>query len=616
MVPTENDNETPAPLARHIAPKSWLPIGLSLAALLMVAAVVFGRMTGPSDLHDQTQPKTVAYTTNIILHPDRWALPYESETWPATKPPLYNWLAVPLVRLTQGRSQFAHKAPSVAAFIVLCVTVWLVGRRLDSWSRPAPPRQQSPEYERSRIQPARGGRRGFPLSKLTSPTASFAVMALASNYAWFKLSYLARPDSLLTTWIILGWVAVNMSIERAANLAGVAGQKRSTVPWSQLSIWVCTALAFLTKGPVAIIIPLYAVVLCCFAAPGELRNLTDSSDPNGPTRSRRSILTWLGRIGRRSAWALRAIGISWGAPVAVAISGAWVWFAWSANSEHFWQSMVWDEVVGRVSGAGSEGTRHGTWDLVRTAGDMPFYFLTRFLPWSLLFVGALIDLFCRPRSDRARGIPVESSEKARLDLWIRGCVALPILVIILFSLSAGKRADYIASAYPPAAILVGWSLTHLGFRIGRRRAWLVVVAGSLTIAGLVAHSHTLEFSARFSLGDSLTQFARRARPLVEAEPYPLDFVGCGRAPIQVLMHRSQTGIDKQSDSSVGLLLQGEGPRWIIMPPSLADELIETLRRLREDDGGVLKLTKVCESEPAQGAPGLPTYQIALYRLGP
>src|SRR5262245_54482471 len=92
-----------------------------------LAALLVGRMLGPSDLWDQTQPRTVSYTTDMRIHGgSHWILPIERGEVPATKPPMYNWLAAPMVRWLGFNNEIAHRFPSIVA-ICLC---WLIVVRL------------------------------------------------------------------------------------------------------------------------------------------------------------------------------------------------------------------------------------------------------------------------------------------------------------------------------------------------------------------------------------------------------------------------------------------------------------------------------------------------------
>ncbi|NOG53269.1 MAG: hypothetical protein HND57_02890 [Planctomycetes bacterium] len=159
--------ESPATLRRVI----------TILAMICVIASITIRITGPSDIHDQTQPKTLSYTTDILTHStdlDHWILPSIQQREPATKPPLYNWLAVPFVAVFGHQSIVAHKAPSLLTWLALIVILYRLGHHID------------------------------PAFRLTGP---LAVIAFVTNYAWFKLGYLARPDGLLTLWLVIGWAA-------------------------------------------------------------------------------------------------------------------------------------------------------------------------------------------------------------------------------------------------------------------------------------------------------------------------------------------------------------------------------------------------------------------------
>jgi 4-amino-4-deoxy-L-arabinose transferase-like glycosyltransferase len=167
-----------------------------LALLWVVAA----RMLGPSDAWHQSQPATIAYTTDIIAN-GNWILPQPQGRDKATKPPLYNWLAVPMVRLMGLASEPAHKAPSLAA---LCLG-WLFVVRLGRW-----------------LNPTGGGALGW-----------LAGMCLVANYSFFKLGYLARPDMLLALWLLLGWCAGTVLLIDA-NCPGGPG---FCLLWASGSVW-------------------------------------------------------------------------------------------------------------------------------------------------------------------------------------------------------------------------------------------------------------------------------------------------------------------------------------------------------------------------------------------
>ena len=143
---------------------------LAVAALLCVLA---GRILGPTDAWDQSQRITIAYTTDMLVN-GRWVVPAERGGKPATKPPLYNWLAAPAVAAAGYSSELAHKLPSVVALVLCFVVVVVLGRRV------------------------------IPGGTNNGAGWLAGVMFLA-NYTIFKIGYLARPDMLLVLWMFVGW---------------------------------------------------------------------------------------------------------------------------------------------------------------------------------------------------------------------------------------------------------------------------------------------------------------------------------------------------------------------------------------------------------------------------
>ncbi|MEE9608696.1 MAG: hypothetical protein V3U03_13225, partial [Myxococcota bacterium] len=101
MNPPKTQSEARPPRYAHAL------VACSIAALVWAVAA---RVSGPSDLWDQTQPRTVSYTTDILVNGgSHWILPMEPGRRPATKPPLYNWMAAPAVKLLGFPSELGHK---------------------------------------------------------------------------------------------------------------------------------------------------------------------------------------------------------------------------------------------------------------------------------------------------------------------------------------------------------------------------------------------------------------------------------------------------------------------------------------------------------------------------
>ena len=105
------DANSPSPdLARPDPPRLRRWVGVVLAGMFVFALAA--RIAGPSDLYDNEQPKTVAYTMDIVVH-GRAIMPYDMKGRAPHKPPLYNWLAVPVVGGLGVYEQWAFALPSV-----------------------------------------------------------------------------------------------------------------------------------------------------------------------------------------------------------------------------------------------------------------------------------------------------------------------------------------------------------------------------------------------------------------------------------------------------------------------------------------------------------------------
>jgi 4-amino-4-deoxy-L-arabinose transferase-like glycosyltransferase len=310
---------------------------LCFILLALTAAVILAaRITGPSDLTTKTQPKTIAYTADMLVN-GRWLLPRHTTGELATKPPLFNWCSVPFVAAFDLWDEWAHKMPSILsglASAALCawMTAWM-------WKR------RSRERDDDALDPSASG---------VDPWALGFVAAAMLLAAWpmFKQIYIARPDMLMSALLTASWALATVILQRAAEGAG----RRRTLALS-LGLWLCVGATALTKGPTAALpaayIPLAALL-----------------------------------IHRRFAL-VHATGWWWGIPLAIAMFAAWLIPVYRIDPEHVRTTLLGSEITDRVSG-GSAG------ELIAGIWKMPLYFLGRFAPWSIAAVLALIHL--RPRA--------------------------------------------------------------------------------------------------------------------------------------------------------------------------------------------------------------------------
>ncbi len=399
----------------NTAPRQPALWPLAVATLVACVAILLLRSTAPSDLWDQTQPRTIAYTVDLLLRGgDAWILAQDADGFPATKPPLYNWLAAPFVALAGRESEFAHRFPSVLAMFATAGLLVLWGERLA----------------------ARGGLgavRGM---------GWLAALAWLAMFPTIKLGYLARPDMLLCLVLFVGWWTATRAIaahgEQSADRPGIA---------NALAFWLMGALAAWTKGPVAV---------CLLAYPPLL-----------------SLLL------HRSLLPLAALRPALFAVPACCLAGLWYALAAWIDIEHFKQTLIYGEVVGRVTGNGPEGGGDGPMAILLGLPVMPMYFIARFAPWSIASLLGFLALFGREAPDRS------APRRWRLSpdhAVLLGALLWTLLLVALFSLSSGKRADYIAPVYAPAALVAAWWLLGDRFSPVRSRPWIAAVVAIVAIA--------------------------------------------------------------------------------------------------------------------------------------
>ncbi|MCP3905388.1 MAG: hypothetical protein GY715_17310 [Planctomycetes bacterium] len=452
----------------------WL-LAASFAALVVATAL---RVAGPSDLWDDAQPRTIGYTTDIVVN-GRWILPVLDGAHPARKPPLYNWLAAPAVRVIGFSSELAHKLPSVLAmWLTWAGLAWCVGRlaRTDDEARAD----------------------AVALAGLTS-------LLFVCNHLVFKLGYLARPDMVLSTLLLVGWWAATSIVVSAPSPRDRA---------RAATFWVCVGAAALAKGPAAGTLVLYALT-----APLLL----------GAPR------------------ALRRFGWWWGIPLSAAMFGVWVWAAWRVDPEHVTRTLWYEEVWGRVTGLGPEGASEGPVALLTGAGDMVIYYLVRFAPWSLVTIPAAVALWRRGRGGSV------------LVSTVRGAAVFVGVTIVAYTFSAGKRGDYVAGAIAPAALVASWWIVSITRRRPGLRG-LVVVVAAIAMAVFTDRQWRETSAPAPGIGDDIIAWTRDARSRIDASgDAPLVACWLWESPLPALLGHS----GPLHDDPVAALAETGVPAWIV-----------------------------------------------------
>ena len=437
---------------------------------LLVMGVIFGsRWFGPSDLYDNDQPKTVAYTVDMVRH-GHWVLPVDMLGRPATKPPMYNWIGAPAVA-ADWHNEFALKLPSTLAAWVMLLATWVVARSVAMLVQ----KQGDIGGEVTNE-----GNVAFGVA-----FAATACIALLANYSVTKLIYTARPDMVLTGFLTVGLVAATAMLWNSKSADEKDAKPRAA--WGvQLVLWLSVAGAALTKGPPALLLVIYVVL-------------------GGKLIAGR----WPG---------VRRTGILWGLPLAMLLFGAWAYGAYLDNAQHFMDSFLGYETTERL-------TRGGPWKIVAELWKMPALFMARFFPWSIFaLMGAWHVVKTKPR--RAWF----SSATGPAMLWV-------LIVIVFFSLSGGKRADYLAPAYPAGAVLAAYWLMVEGPRLWKLRPWQPAAAGLVFAVVLGVYECGFSPAAVDGYGDRAETFVHSVNKRTQNKP--IHFEQTGYTPIQSLLGYNQ-----------------------------------------------------------------------------
>lgn len=369
-----------------------LPNRLSrLAPALLLALFVFPYFLrlGESSIWDANEAFYAVTPREMIERGDFIAPTFNYEVR-AQKPPLTYWAIIPFYKLL-GVSELSVRLPGALAAAGLLLAVFLMGKALH------------------------GLQAGLLAAAVTATAARIFVLAR-------KLPI----DILLNFWLM----AAAYCLVRAA-------QKGSR--WAWAAAYACMALGFLTKGPVALFIPLAAYV------------------------------GWSAAAHRFSARAMRPFA---GASVFLAIVAPWYLSAYAAHGWTYIAPFFLRDNLARFA-TESFGPSRGVFYYLPA-------FLSDFFPWSFLSLAGLWLAFKEQGFARL----MRSLESGFPLLW-------SALVLMVFSLSRNKQEYYIASVYPMMAVFLSGVLTRAwrdkdGLAHPSWRIVLVAVSCLLLVAAVLA----------------------------------------------------------------------------------------------------------------------------------
>lgn len=358
--------------------------GLLIILALGLLMVGLGRM--PFIDRDEGEYATVAQE---MIDRSDYVIPHVNGRPYYEKPALHFWLMAGAFELF-GRNETAGRLPSAVAGLALVFVVGWFGRR-------------------------RGG----------DTLGILAALFLVTSFLFTLLARAALLDLLLTLWTTLTLVLFYEGYDAAP------GKGR----WYFRCAWVAMGLAFLTKGPVGVVVPMVAVL------PTALLN--------------REILATLKRI-----------RIPSGVLLFLVAAAPWYTLAFLREGRLFWEGFFISQNVTRFT---EVLLGHGAplWFYIPVLAILvwPWFFFALPVVWRGLFKNPL----ARRRSQNLASLDFF------LSLWF-------LTSLVLFSVSATKQPNYILPALPPLALLAArWWQDRLAYD-RPQRAEVVTV---MTLVGLI-----------------------------------------------------------------------------------------------------------------------------------
>jgi len=179
---------------------------LRLAALIIIAGILFFFNLGATSLWDPDEPRQAIMAREMMDRGD-YIRPYLNGVPYLEKPPFYSWMIMAAAKASGTLDEFASRAPSALAALLLVVITFLLGCRLGD------------------------ERAGF-----------LSGLVLATNYQFLSNARESVMDMTFAFFIGLAIYLAFVSLEKDKRLAFVL----SLIPG---------AFAILTKGPAGLVIP-------------------------------------------------------------------------------------------------------------------------------------------------------------------------------------------------------------------------------------------------------------------------------------------------------------------------------------------------------------------------
>jgi len=362
------------------------------ALLLCLCLLTFLLGLGRTAIVDSEEGYYAEAGREMIASGD-WITPHYNFEIRLNKPILYYWLVAGTFRVA-GVSEWGARIWAALSGVGLAIVAWLVGRR---W--------------------------------IDEGTGFVAGAIVATSVGLVGIARQALPDTPLAFFITL---AIWSTIEATTNQAS-RSNRRGWVLLAALSF----GLGLITKGPIAIALPVVAVV---------------------------PLLLWerfRRPAGTHGSFPLSASDIALGFILLTIVTAPWYIAVTREHGLGFLKQFILHENLDRFASGTFNDRREPWFYLPIIAGGL--------LPWT-----AFALLWIRPVREAWKSKRV-SAVGARLLMWVLG-------PLVLLSVSTGSQHRYILPCVVPMALLLGRSIWHSASEAASRRD--VLFRSATCIAGL------------------------------------------------------------------------------------------------------------------------------------
>ncbi|WP_229819792.1 glycosyltransferase family 39 protein [Kushneria pakistanensis] len=298
------------------------------------------------------------------------------------------------------------------------------------------------------------GRLGLAILCLLTLLATFrfACLLQGRRFGWASVAVLATLEGFLVNF---HWLRVDAALamtSMGAIWAFGEAYLRGRYRWL-LVAGVFTGLAFLSKGPVAIVLCIAPIWLLLFMRHLYLlkANLLKTT------------------FERRSAWGRILVWHLVGMALMALVMAAWIYPFYLKASPELWHAWFWDNQVGRLTGASTDTLGHNH-------DGEPFYYASGVIEYTLPWSGFLIAW-----------LAVTFRELVTLRGRIRWQTALMlgwlVLTMLVLGISVTKRTMYMAPLMPMFALMIADAALRFQGRIATwyRRGWALAMGVSLAV---------------------------------------------------------------------------------------------------------------------------------------